>query len=62
MDIDKIVQIGEVKWKNITCFRKQKKQKNGKGVQANEFTPFSMKPLNKIWCNLLPSEVTSFIK
>ena len=29
-----------------------------KMVRAYVFTPFAMKPLNKIWCNQLPSEVT----
>ena len=47
MDTHKIVQIGEVK--KIT---------NGKVVRAYVFTPFAMKPLNKIWCNQLASEVT----
>ena len=48
MDIHRIDQIGVVKFKKIT----------GKGVYAHVFTPFAMKPLNKIWCNQLPSEVT----
>ena len=30
----------------------------GKVVHAYVFPPFAMKPLNKIWCNQLPSEVT----
>jgi hypothetical protein len=33
-------------------------KKNRKGVGAYVFTPFARKPLNKIWCNQLPSEVT----
>jgi hypothetical protein len=31
---------------------------NRKVVSAYVFTHFAMKPLNKIWCNQLPSEVT----
>jgi hypothetical protein len=50
VDIYKIVQIGEMKKK--TCFKQLKqfkKLKSGacKGIQ----------PLNKIWCNQLPSEL-----
>ena len=50
MDEHKTVQIGEVK--------KFQKRRNGKVVRAYVFTPFAMKPLNKFWCNQLPSEVT----
>ena len=57
MDIHKIVHIGEVKLK-MNLLLKIKKLENGKVVRAYVFTPFAMNPLNKIWCNQLPSEVT----
>ena len=52
MDIHKIVQIGEIKLLFKIIFL------NRKGVGAYAFIPFAMKPVNKIWCNQLPSEVT----
>ena len=61
MDILKIVQIGEVKYKN-NMFLKIQKINNVKLVRAFVFIPFAIKPLNKIWCNQLPSEVTLLVK
>ena len=37
--------------KIITCYKKFEKILNVKVVRAYVFTPFAMKPLNKIWCN-----------
>ena len=54
MDMHKIGQIGEVKWKKL-FLQISNKIKNWKVVCIH---PFAMKPLNKIWCNQLPSEVT----
>jgi hypothetical protein len=58
MDRHKIVQIGQVKFKKLLVSNKFNKNKIGKVVSAYVFMPFAMKPLNKNWCNQLPSEVT----
>ena len=55
MDIHKVVQTGEVKGKKLLS---NNVNKTKKVVHAYVFTHFAMKPLNKIWCNQLPSEVT----
>ena len=62
MDPHKICQLCEVKWKNVLGPKKAKKKKTGKVVGEYVFTPFTMKPLNKIWYNQLPSEVTELVK